>query len=120
MNEKPPPPSDDELDLLDEFPSDDDGDDLEVDGELAADAALEAGAAAHLPAPAPPAAPRVPLARIAIVGRPNVGKSTLANRMARRRVSIVDPHEGVTRDRVAQIAQFDLSTGKRIVEVIDT
>ena len=41
------------------------------------------------------------LSRIAIVGRPNVGKSTLLNRMCRSRVSIVEPTEGVTRDRVS-------------------
>ncbi|MFT4593872.1 MAG: GTP-binding protein, partial [Phycisphaerales bacterium] len=40
------------------------------------------------------------LPKIAIVGRPNVGKSSLLNRLARRRVSIVDPTPGVTRDRV--------------------
>lgn len=38
---------------------------------------------------------------IAIVGRPNVGKSTLLNAAAGRLVSVVDPTEGVTRDRVA-------------------
>jgi GTPase len=38
--------------------------------------------------------------RIAIVGRPNVGKSALLNRMARRTVSIVHDQPGVTRDRV--------------------
>jgi len=38
---------------------------------------------------------------VAIVGRPNVGKSSLLNRLARRRVSIVDPTPGVTRDRVS-------------------
>jgi GTP-binding protein len=70
--------------------------------------------------PVAPPEPHVPLTRIAIVGRPNVGKSTLANRLARRRVSIVDPHAGVTRDRIAQIAELDLSTGRRVVEVVDT
>ena len=39
-------------------------------------------------------------AKIVIVGRPNVGKSSLMNRLAGRKVSIVDPTAGVTRDRV--------------------
>lgn len=38
---------------------------------------------------------------VAIVGRPNVGKSSLFNRLARRRISVVDPVSGVTRDRVS-------------------
>ncbi len=44
---------------------------------------------------------------VAIVGRPNVGKSSLLNCLARRRISIVDPTAGVTRDRVSAILDID-------------
>ena len=40
-------------------------------------------------------------ARVVIVGRPNVGKSSLVNRLAGRRETVVEEHRGVTRDRKA-------------------
>jgi GTP-binding protein len=53
---------------------------------------------------------------VAIVGRPNVGKSALFNRLVNRRVSIVHEEIGVTRDRVACEANWN---GERF-ELIDT
>lgn len=55
-------------------------------------------------------------ARIVIVGRPNVGKSTLFNRMAGRRRSITDPTPGVTRDAV----RIPGTIAGHPVELIDT
>ncbi|NOX58955.1 MAG: ribosome biogenesis GTPase Der [Planctomycetes bacterium] len=44
---------------------------------------------------------------IAIVGRPNVGKSSLLNSLARRMISIVEPTPGVTRDRVSTLCEVN-------------
>jgi len=54
--------------------------------------------------------------RIAIVGRPNVGKSTLLNRIVGRREAIVEEHPGVTRDRKTVLAEWQ----GREFEVTDT
>ena len=56
------------------------------------------------------------LARVAVVGRPNVGKSTLVNRILGRRAAITEERPGVTRDRVAYEAEW---SGRRF-EVVDT
>src|SRR5438445_310804 len=58
----------------------------------------------------------MPLPLVAIVGRPNVGKSSLFNYLAGRRISIVDPTAGVTRDRVTTLLQ----SGDRYFELVDT
>jgi GTP-binding protein len=54
--------------------------------------------------------------RVAIVGRPNVGKSTLFNRLAGRRLALVDDQPGVTRDR----READGRLGELRFTIIDT
>lgn len=65
----------------------------------------------------------MPLPRIAIVGRPNVGKSSLMNMLAHRRVSITDNTPGTTRDRVMAIIDLEGESPDQPIikaELIDT
>ena len=61
-------------------------------------------------------APAEALPVVAIVGRPNVGKSALVNRILGRREAVVEDLPGVTRDRVSYPAEW---TGKRFT-LVDT
>lgn len=54
--------------------------------------------------------------QVVIVGRPNVGKSSLLNWLAGRRISIVDDQAGVTRDRVTHFMEHNA----RFFELVDT
>ena len=54
---------------------------------------------------------------VAIVGRPNVGKSTLFNRLLRQRKAIVHNQPGVTRDRITGLMEFD---EERSILLVDT
>ena len=59
---------------------------------------------------------------VALVGRPNVGKSTLFNRLTGTRDALVADLPGLTRDRQYGMAQFDMGgeEGSRRYMVVDT
>jgi GTP-binding protein len=54
--------------------------------------------------------------KVAIVGRPNVGKSALFNRLAGRKISIVHDQPGVTRDRIVALCRLRIAP----FEIVDT
>jgi GTPase len=60
--------------------------------------------------------PELSVPVVAVVGRPNVGKSTLVNRILGRRQAVVEDKPGVTRDRIAYDAQWN---GRQFT-VVDT
>lgn len=73
-----------------------------------------AAIAGEAPAAAPKERPVPPV--LAVVGRPNVGKSTLINRILGKRVAVVQDLPGVTRDRV----RYDANWNGRDFTVVDT
>jgi len=63
----------------------------------------------------------MPIPKVAIVGRPNVGKSSIFNWLIGQRVSVVDPTAGVTRDRVSFLLDLnDEGETPQLIELIDT
>ena len=58
----------------------------------------------------------MPVPQVVIVGRPNVGKSSIFNWLAGKRLAIVDDQPGVTRDRMSYLMNY----GDRFFELVDT
>lgn len=98
------------------FPVDTDDDDAAYDAALAAARAEFGDVETELAELSSSAGVGPGLPVLAIVGRPNVGKSTLVNRLIGRREAVVEDVPGVTRDRVTYDAEWN---GKRF-HVMDT
>lgn len=64
----------------------------------------------------PPASPHMQAGIVALIGRPNVGKSTLFNRITKSRKALVDPTPGVTRDRQYERVEW----GQQSIILVDT
>lgn len=58
----------------------------------------------------------MPIPTVAIIGRPNVGKSSLLNAVAGSMISIVEPTPGITRDRVSVMVRYN----DNYIEMLDT
>lgn len=56
------------------------------------------------------------LAQVVVIGRPNVGKSTLVNRLIGRQAAVVEDRPGVTRDRVSYVTEW----GGKTFTLVDT
>ena len=99
------PVDDNEVEEATYVEADGDGDRSCDDDEFAVWEELE-DAYGFSPIESEPGSEEEALPTVAIVGRPNVGKSTLVNRFLGRRAAVVEDHPGVTRDRVSYLADW--------------